>query len=148
VLGPAPVHSDRVVGLEPRDRLLGSDSAHIALPLTEDLRSLDQHELGATDPPFHTIVRRNLATFFSSKKMAAFEPMVRRACDALAESLAGLTPPPDSPSALQTATTKRRWENSRPRATVSPSTSRMHVPSGALVVTVADVPGMKPTSLR
>ena len=60
-------------------------------PLTEDLRPLDQHELGATDPPFHTIVRRNLAAFFSSKKMAAFEPMVRDACDALAESLAGQT---------------------------------------------------------
>jgi cytochrome P450 len=58
-------------------------------PLTEDLRSPDQHELGETDPPFHTIVRRNLATFFSSKKMAAFEPMVRDACDTLAESLAG-----------------------------------------------------------
>jgi len=58
-------------------------------PLSEDLRSLDQHELGATDPPFHTIVRRNLATFFSPKKMASFEPMVRQACDALAERLVG-----------------------------------------------------------
>jgi cytochrome P450 len=58
-------------------------------PLTEDLRSLDQHELGATDPPFHTIVRRNLATFFSSTRMADFEPLVRSACDALTESLSG-----------------------------------------------------------
>jgi cytochrome P450 len=58
-------------------------------PLTEDRRSLDQRELGETDPPFHTIVRRNLATFFSSKKMAAFEPLVRQACDALTESFAG-----------------------------------------------------------
>lgn len=58
---------------------------------TEDLRSLDQRELGATDPPFHTIVRRNLATFFGSKKMAELEPLVRRACDTLAESLVGQT---------------------------------------------------------
>jgi cytochrome P450 len=58
-------------------------------PLTEDLRSLDQRELGETDPPFHTIVRRNLASFFSSKKMAEFEPLVRDACDSLAGSLAG-----------------------------------------------------------
>jgi cytochrome P450 len=58
-------------------------------PLAEDLRSLDQRELGETDPPFHTIVRRNLANFFSAKKMAGFEPLVRGACDALAESLAG-----------------------------------------------------------
>ena len=60
-------------------------------PLAEDLRSLDERELGETDPPFHTIVRRNLATFFSSKKMAEFEPLVRGACDALVESLAGST---------------------------------------------------------
>jgi cytochrome P450 len=60
-------------------------------PLTEDLRSLDQRELGETDPPFHTVVRRNLATFFSSKKMAGFEALVRGACDTLAESLAGQT---------------------------------------------------------
>jgi len=58
-------------------------------PLAEDLRSLDERELGETDPPFHSIVRRNLATFFSAKKMAEFEPLVRDACDALAESLAG-----------------------------------------------------------
>ncbi len=58
-------------------------------PLAEDNRPLDQRELGETDPPFHTIVRRNLATFFSSKKMAEFEPLVRGACDALVESLTG-----------------------------------------------------------
>jgi cytochrome P450 len=52
-------------------------------PLTEDLRSPDQHELGETDPPFHTVVRRNLAAFFSIKKIAAFEPLVREACDKL-----------------------------------------------------------------
>jgi cytochrome P450 len=57
-------------------------------PLTEDMRSQDQRELGETDPPFHTIVRRNLASFFSSKKMAEFEPHVRDACDVLAEGLA------------------------------------------------------------
>lgn len=57
-------------------------------PLGEDTRSLDERELGETDPPFHTVVRRNLASFFSARKMAGYEPLVRQACDRLVDQFA------------------------------------------------------------
>ena len=57
-------------------------------PLAEDGRSLDQRELGETDPPFHTTVRRNLASFLSSRRMAAFAPQVRQACEQLVDDVA------------------------------------------------------------
>jgi len=58
-------------------------------PLEEDHRSLDERELGETDPPFHTIVRRNLAPFFGPRHTATFEPLVREACDRLIEGFSG-----------------------------------------------------------
>jgi cytochrome P450 len=58
-------------------------------PLEEDTRTLDQRELGETDTPFHTVVRRNLAVFFSSRRMSQFAPLVRAACDDLIDTFAG-----------------------------------------------------------
>lgn len=52
-------------------------------PLAEDHRPMDRRELGETDPPFHTVVRRNLAPFFSPRKMQGYAPLIRQACQEL-----------------------------------------------------------------
>jgi cytochrome P450 len=46
-------------------------------PMKPDTRQEDEKNLGETDPPFHTLVRKHLNTVFSPSKIPSFEPLVR-----------------------------------------------------------------------
>jgi cytochrome P450 len=58
-------------------------------PLDADSRHPDQMNLGETNPPFHTVVRRNLATALAQRRVQAFAPFVRSVCDQLVDRFAG-----------------------------------------------------------
>jgi cytochrome P450 len=57
-------------------------------PLEEDDRTPDEMELGETDPPFHTAVRKNLGAVLSPPRVRAYEPMVQAVCADLVEAFA------------------------------------------------------------
>ncbi len=59
------------------------------LPLDQDTRTDDQLNLGETDPPQHTGVRKVLAALLSPAQVRAMEPRVRAACDRLVDAFAG-----------------------------------------------------------
>ena len=58
------------------------------LPLDQDTRSPDELNLGETDPPQHTGVRKVLAGLLSPGRVRAMEPQVRAACDRLIAAFA------------------------------------------------------------
>src|SRR5438046_38273 len=58
-------------------------------PRDENTRHPDQKELGEPAPPFHTIVRKNLALALSPGRTKGFEPIVRDACARLVDSFVG-----------------------------------------------------------
>jgi len=68
---------DDVVEITRNHKVFGQGGFH---PLDEDTRHPDQKELGETDPPFHTVVRKNLALALSPGRTKSFEPIVRDAC--------------------------------------------------------------------
>lgn len=59
------------------------------LPLELDTRTPDQLNLGETDPPQHTGVRKVLAGLLSPPRVRAMEPFVRSVCDGLVDAFAG-----------------------------------------------------------
>ena len=59
------------------------------LPLDQDTRTPDELNLGETDPPQHTGVRKVLAGLLSPARVRAMEPQVRSACDRLVGDFAG-----------------------------------------------------------
>ena len=75
-----------VVDVTRNHKVFGQGGFH---PLDEDTRHPDQKELGETDPPFHTIVRKNLALALSPGRTRGFEPIVRDACERLVDGFAG-----------------------------------------------------------
>lgn len=58
-------------------------------PAEEDPRSEDQLNLGETDPPVHTRVRKVLAGFFSPPAVRPYESFVRAVCRSLVDGFAG-----------------------------------------------------------
>jgi len=58
-------------------------------PLDQDSRHPDEMNLGETNPPFHTVVRRNLSVALSQRRVAGFEPFVRATCAELVDGFAG-----------------------------------------------------------
>jgi cytochrome P450 len=58
-------------------------------PLETDTRHLDEMNLGETNPPFHTVVRRNLSLALSQRRVAGFEPFVRTTCAELVDGFVG-----------------------------------------------------------
>ncbi|MCU1376634.1 MAG: hypothetical protein JWO68_3920 [Actinomycetia bacterium] len=58
------------------------------LPLEDDHRTPEQLNLGETDPPEHTRVRKILASVLAPPKMRAFEPFVTGVCDDLVAGFA------------------------------------------------------------
>jgi cytochrome P450 len=59
------------------------------LPLELDTRTPDQLNLGETDPPQHTGVRKVLGGLLSPPRVRGMEPFVRSVCDGLVDSFAG-----------------------------------------------------------
>jgi cytochrome P450 len=59
------------------------------LPLDLDTRTPDQLNLGETDPPQHTGVRKVLAGLLSPPRVRGMEPLVRSVCDGLVDAFAG-----------------------------------------------------------
>ena len=57
-------------------------------PLDEDDRTPDQIQLGESNPPDHTVVRRILASALSPPQMRAYEPVVREVCEELVDGFA------------------------------------------------------------
>src|SRR5688572_13732808 len=76
---------DDIVDITRNHRVFGQGGFR---PLEEDTRHPDQKELGETDPPFHTVVRKNLALALSPGKTRSFEPIVRDVCARLVEAFA------------------------------------------------------------
>src|SRR3954452_20070984 len=76
---------DDIVEITRNSRVFGQGGFN---PLEEDTRHPDQMNLGETDPPFHTIVRKNLAMAFSPARMKRYEPLVRTVCDDLVATFA------------------------------------------------------------
>ncbi len=62
------------------------------LPLDQDTRTPDQLNLGETDPPDHTRVRKVLAGLLSPARVRAMAPFVRSVCDRLVDGFAGRSP--------------------------------------------------------
>lgn len=58
-------------------------------PLEDDPRTIDQLNLGETDPPEHTRVRKVLASVLAPPKVREFEPFVRGVCEELVDGFAG-----------------------------------------------------------
>jgi len=58
-------------------------------PLDEDTRSPDQIQLGESDPPVHTRVRKILAGALSPARVRSLEPHVRQVCEELVDGFAG-----------------------------------------------------------
>jgi cytochrome P450 len=59
------------------------------IPLELDTRTDDQLNLGETNPPQHTRVRKILASLMSPPKVRAMEPMVREVCEQIVDRFAG-----------------------------------------------------------
>jgi len=59
------------------------------IPLEEDTRAPDELNLGETNPPEHTRVRKVLAGLLSPAKVRAMEPLVRDVCTDLVSRFAG-----------------------------------------------------------
>ena len=62
------------------------------LPLDQDTRTPDQLNLGETDPPDHTGVRKVLAALLSPGRVRAMAPFVEAVCAQLVEGFAGRSP--------------------------------------------------------
>jgi len=62
------------------------------LPLDQDTRTPDQLNLGETDPPEHTRVRKVLAGLLSPARVRAMAPFVRSVCDGLVDRFASRVP--------------------------------------------------------
>ena len=58
------------------------------IPLEEDTRPADELNLGETNPPQHTRVRKVLAGVLSPPKVRAMEPLVRDVCAGLVDAFA------------------------------------------------------------
>ena len=58
------------------------------IPLEEDKRSPDELNLGETNPPEHTRVRKVLAGLMSPPRVRAMEPFVRQACGDIVDRFA------------------------------------------------------------
>lgn len=58
------------------------------IPLEEDTRSDDELNLGETNPPQHTRVRKVLAGMFSPPRVRTMEPLVREVCANLVDRFA------------------------------------------------------------
>jgi len=58
-------------------------------PLDTDTRTEDQLNLGETDPPTHTRVRKVLAGVLSPPAVRPYEPFVRSVCDRLVDAFCG-----------------------------------------------------------
>jgi pikromycin synthase len=59
------------------------------VPIGEDTRTPDQLNLGETNPPVHTRVRKILAALLSPPRVRPLEPRVRAVCDELVDGFAG-----------------------------------------------------------
>lgn len=59
------------------------------IPLDEDTRTDDQLNLGETNPPQHTSVRKVLAGLLSPPKVRTMEPQVREICAEIVDRFAG-----------------------------------------------------------
>jgi len=57
-------------------------------PMEEDTRTPDQLQLGESNPPGHTRVRKILASVLSPPRIRALEPLVDRVCAELVDALA------------------------------------------------------------
>jgi cytochrome P450 len=57
-------------------------------PLDEDTRGPDEKQLGESDPPYHTAIRRLLQGVLSTSRVKAMEPLVSDVCNRLAADLA------------------------------------------------------------
>ena len=57
-------------------------------PLDSDTRTEDQLNLGETDPPVHTRVRKALAGALSPPAVRPYEPFIRAACESLVDGFA------------------------------------------------------------
>ena len=57
-------------------------------PLEDDTRSPDELQLGESNPPGHTKVRKILQSVLSPPKVRAMEPLVRSVCEQLVDSFA------------------------------------------------------------
>jgi cytochrome P450 len=62
------------------------------LPLDQDTRTPDQLNLGETDPPEHTGVRKVLAGLLSPARVRAMAPLVESVCAELVDGFAGRSP--------------------------------------------------------
>ena len=62
------------------------------LPLDQDTRTPDQLNLGETDPPEHTRVRKVLAGLLSPARVRAMAPFVESVCARLVDAFAGRSP--------------------------------------------------------
>jgi cytochrome P450 len=62
------------------------------LPLDQDTRTPDQLNLGETDPPEHTRVRKVLAGLLSPARVRAMAPLVESVCAQLVDRFAGRVP--------------------------------------------------------
>jgi cytochrome P450 len=58
------------------------------IPREFDTRTDEQLNLGETDPPQHTRVRKVLASLFSPAKVSAMEPSIRNICERLVDEFA------------------------------------------------------------
>jgi len=58
------------------------------IPREFDTRTEDQLNLGETDPPEHTRVRKVLASLFSPQKVGAMQPVIRNVCETLVDRFA------------------------------------------------------------
>jgi len=58
------------------------------IPREFDTRTEEQLNLGETDPPEHTRVRKVLASLFSPTKIKAMEPVIRSICETLVDRFA------------------------------------------------------------
>ena len=58
------------------------------IPLEEDTRSADELNLGETNPPDHTRIRKILAGLLSPPRVRAMEPFVRTVCAGLVDAFA------------------------------------------------------------
>jgi len=59
------------------------------IPRDLDTRTEEQLNLGETDPPQHTRVRKVLASLLSPSKISALEPSIRNICEGLVDEFAG-----------------------------------------------------------
>jgi cytochrome P450 len=62
------------------------------LPLDQDTRTPDQLNLGETDPPDHTRVRKVLAGLLSPARVRAMAPFVQGVCARIVDGFAGRSP--------------------------------------------------------